>query len=96
MHGFALNLSTDLSAFEHIVPCGIRDHGVGSIASLTGTAPSVAEAALSSAPLLTRALSLSVDRVDDLSGAALLDGSAPDGAEPALSFEAASCYLRAP
>jgi len=25
MHGFALNVETDLSWFEHIIPCGIRD-----------------------------------------------------------------------
>lgn len=31
MHGFALNVNTDLSYFEHIVPCGIPNKAVTSI-----------------------------------------------------------------
>jgi len=35
-HGFALNVDPDLSMFEHIVPCGIRDRGVTSMSRLLG------------------------------------------------------------
>ena len=33
-HGISINLNPDLSHFEGIVPCGIRDHGVTSFADL--------------------------------------------------------------
>jgi lipoyl(octanoyl) transferase len=33
-HGIAINVDPDLSQFQGIVPCGIRDHGVTSMADL--------------------------------------------------------------
>jgi lipoyl(octanoyl) transferase len=35
-HGFALNVNTDLSYFEWIVPCGLHGKGVTSLAKLLG------------------------------------------------------------
>jgi len=43
MHGFALNVNTDLSYFKHIVPCGITDKAVTSIENETGTPVNVVE-----------------------------------------------------
>jgi lipoyl(octanoyl) transferase len=41
-HGFALNVSTDLSLFTHILACGIPDKGVTSMAFELARAPSMA------------------------------------------------------
>ena len=47
MHGFALNCNNDLSWFDRIVPCGIRDAGVTTMSKELGRDISVAEAASS-------------------------------------------------
>ncbi len=73
MHGFALNLHTDLAAFSLIVPCGIREHSVASVAQLGGDPPSVADVALAAAPLLERGLAWRVATVEDHSGCALAE-----------------------
>jgi len=45
MHGFALNCSNSLDAYEHIVACGIRDAGVTTISRESGRQVTPADAA---------------------------------------------------
>jgi lipoyl(octanoyl) transferase len=67
MHGFALNVATDLSGFDFIVPCGITDHGVTSIAALQGEAPPVAHVAAESVPIFADVFDASVRPLRDAS-----------------------------
>ncbi len=43
MHGFALNVNTDLRYFDYINPCGFTDRGATSICRETGAAADTAE-----------------------------------------------------
>ena len=45
MHGFAINVDPDLAAFDAIIPCGIADVGVTSMAAELGRPVAVAEVA---------------------------------------------------
>ena len=54
MHGFALNCNNDLSWFDRIVPCGIRDAGVTTMSKEIGRNISVDEVANSAEIHLNR------------------------------------------
>jgi len=56
MHGFAFNLTTDLSLYDLIVPCGISAHGVTSIEALTKNAVPPRDAAQRAFELLAEGL----------------------------------------
>ena len=45
MHGFAINVDPDLRWFDRIIPCGLTDVGVTSMAAELGTHPTVSDVA---------------------------------------------------
>ncbi len=82
MHGFALNLTTDLSLFRHIVPCGISEYGVASVESLVGKTPRVEAAARDVFPLFIEALGRTPGEYRAVSGPL-----EPDTVERMLRFQ---------
>ena len=71
MHGFALNVSTDLSYFGHIIPCGMPDLPVTSVQTETRTYISIDVCAEIIAPILAKKLNR------ELSWVGLADFEAP-------------------
>jgi len=65
-HGFALNVSTGLDAFQLIVPCGISDKPVTSMAKESARAPALDEVAQSVARNFGRVFSSQVLWVETL------------------------------
>ena len=59
MHGFALNVNPDMSAFGQIIPCGIADADVTSLAKELGRDISVSEVA----PLVQRHMIATLSKV---------------------------------
>jgi len=41
MHGLALNVDPDLSYYDGIIPCGMLEYGVTSMAQVLGNVPSM-------------------------------------------------------
>jgi lipoyl(octanoyl) transferase len=70
-HGFALNVSTDLEAFQLIIPCGIADRSVTSLGRELGNAPAlekVAESAARNFGVVFQSQMLWVENLDALLG----------------------------
>ncbi len=63
-HGFALNVSTDLNRYGHIVPCGMRDLRVVSIETLTRKRPALDEVGREAAARLAGFLDAQIQWVE--------------------------------
>jgi lipoyl(octanoyl) transferase len=83
MHGFALNVDPDLSAFERIIPCGLTGVGVTSMAAELGSPVVITDAAQALIPCLRRYLAFEeYVQSPDI-------GSAPDTTAPRVKVGAA-------
>jgi lipoyl(octanoyl) transferase len=86
MHGLALNVTTDLSHFDAIVPCGIADKGVTSLARETGARPAVADVATRLAAHLAARLDAALvwhEGVPDVAGETAAGPSPSTAPDPA-------------
>lgn len=79
-HGFALNVATDLSHFETIVPCGLEDTSVTSLTRLAGREVGLDEARDRLVPHLVRHVR---DLLAPARGAAPVAGTHPTERTPA-------------
>lgn len=59
MHGFALNVNPDMSAFDHILPCGFSDSGVTSLAQELKREIKIAEVL----PVVEKHLLIALERI---------------------------------
>ena len=98
MHGFALNVDVDLGWFGHIVPCGITDKAVTSLAAegVRASVPEVAEVvARHAARLLAPGRPVELAAADDWPGlvapqpSAFTTGAAAPDQPPAAHLDAA-------
>lgn len=67
MHGFALNASVDLAGFRNIVPCGLANAGVTSIARLRGSAPELEDLATRVARAFARSFGIDMVKISEAS-----------------------------
>ena len=59
MHGFALNVNPDMSAFDRILPCGFSDTGVSSLSKELGREITIEEVT----PIVEKYLRITLDRI---------------------------------
>nr|WP_189930287.1 lipoyl(octanoyl) transferase LipB [Streptomyces sulfonofaciens] len=86
MHGFSLNVNPDNTWFDRIVPCGIRDAGVTSLANELGRDITVEEVL----PVVERHLRDVLEHAEPKPREAGPDGGAPAGAGAATGAATAT------
>ena len=84
LHGVALNVSSDLDMFGHIVPCGIADRGVTSLRAEGIDVPFAVVVDAFVARATTVFGAGSVERYDVLQGPADMPGASPVAERPLL------------
>jgi lipoyl(octanoyl) transferase len=71
-HGFAINVNTDMSYFDHIIPCGITGRRVTSMAQLLGELVDMEAVQYSIAYQLGRGLDFRMVEADEAAGLSIL------------------------